>query len=203
MLCPCLALPSRKKPELIPVLRHYPKQYHQDVRLICTNEIEKDSCTAYKSKKVETVSKPKRVHGVAIVDSPPGPDYNYKRGDRLWLHMESKKPAELDNLTAPVVNLRTYETGTILIRHVCWYPRAKGPSGELWTFGGMVSLVGGQKTQSWIWAVIQSRDGKTTECDMVQLTPDCQIEPPERVALFKERLVRRGFHTISTLYINR
>lgn len=190
VLSPQVTLPSSKQASLIPAMRHYPKQNHQDVRLLSTNDIERDSCTVYRRERVETGTKWKNAHGVAIVDSVPGHKFTYKRGDKFWLYIKQhQKPEDIGIVSVPVINLKNYETGTIFTQHVCWFPVARGPAGELWTFGGLEKTVcGANKKLQWIWAVAQADDGKTTVCDMVQVTENCEIKFAARSALFKARM---------------
>lgn len=72
-------------------------------------------------------------HGVALLDSS-GDSFYYRRGDRFWICIGAHNRD--DGTSVPVINLRTFERGSIETHHVCWFPKIRGPNQSLWTLGG-------------------------------------------------------------------
>jgi hypothetical protein len=97
-------------------------------------DIEKDASPIYDRELVSKTVTLVDAHGVALSDSSPDEELEHKEGDKFWIYVGASTIQH--QTTVPVISLRTYKTGTIIISNVCWYPKIQGTDQEIWTLGG-------------------------------------------------------------------
>lgn len=134
-------------------------------------------------------------HGVALFNSSSTDQLHFERGQRFWLNIKPETNAS--ETTVPVINLDTFDEGTINIDKVCWYPKVQGPNHELWTLGGDIrkqKLVGSRKFIYWSWVICQRLDGSTPTTKMAEIPTrevECQgkrlLSSSEAKSLFEQR----------------
>lgn len=178
----------------VPV-RHFHGQQQNSVFFVPKTDIERDSSNAYEKAQVSQEISPVNAHGVALFQSVPADKFHYRKGDKFWISTGPITDHYED--TVPVINLRTYQSGIILIDQVCWFPKVRGPGGELWTLGGpprQLKLVGPKNIKTWSWVVCQHLDGtKSTTKDVEIPTKDVAmagrslLTTQESQALFEQR----------------
>lgn len=146
--------------EQVPV-RRYNGVEENCVCFLPKQDIEKETSKAYRRALISRDTEVVEAHGAALVDSPPGKEFEYCRGDRFWI----LNPSDADNANISVINLRTFGAGYIPIDDVCWFPRLQGESGETWTIGGLarnLRLAGSKGFLHYSYAIRQMPDGTYT-----------------------------------------
>ncbi|KUJ07270.1 uncharacterized protein LY89DRAFT_742918 [Mollisia scopiformis] len=178
-----------------------------EVCLIPKTDIEKDSTDIYEKSQVSRATFSVNAHGVALFQSTSHDDFQYKVGHRFWIAIDATYRCED---TVPVINLHTYQSGVVRIDQVCWYPKIRGPDGELWTLGGVarhLRLGGRTKLSTWSLVICQHLDGSQSMIKNVVIpTKDVAMADrslltlQESQALFERRYrcMLDGFENIDT-----
>jgi hypothetical protein len=146
-------------------------------------DIEKDSSSVYENSRVKKTSSFVGAHGAALCDSAPDDEFQYKYGAPFWIMIGANTSKY--QTTVPVINLHTFEYGTIAIDHVCWYPKFRGPNKEIWTLGGEKRILKHdrpKKFSTWSWAICQNLDGSATTTKNVEI-PGKGVRMADRVEL--------------------
>lgn len=139
----------------------------------------------YRKMNISQEAKWGKSHGVVVFAPPPDKGgFEYKRGDRLWLYVDSDTPHNKD--TAPVINLRTFETGSIDLQHVCWYPKYQSGEHEYWTLGGAER--NHTSSQRQYWGIRQRTDGAESFTSIVWVPKVSKIPVDRARRLFRKRL---------------
>jgi hypothetical protein len=179
----------------VPVKR-FSGEEDNSVCFIPRTDIEKDTSDIYFKSYVNTTPSVIDAHGVALFDSAPGDEFEYRRTDRFWIWVGPD--TDKYKTTVSVINLRTYKGGSISIDHVCWYQKLQGPDEELWTLGGekrKLNHSGARKFTSLSWVICQKLDGSTATTKNVKifstevkLIDRFKLSSFQRHALFEKRL---------------
>ncbi|ATZ50825.1 hypothetical protein BCIN_06g03040 [Botrytis cinerea B05.10] len=162
---------------LIPVRRFEGKD-ENSVCFMPVQDIEKDGSIAYKNLGIAMEATQMDAHGMAWIQS--DSEFDYQPGDRFWLFITAKGDDYENNV--PVINLRTMETGSVPISHVCWFPKMRGPGNEVWTFGGNIrklKLHGRNNFTLWIWGICQYLDGQPATTRYIQV-PEKNVDTDEQ-----------------------
>jgi hypothetical protein len=156
----------------VPVKRYLGEQQNS-VCFIPTDDIEKDSSSAYERNQVSKTPSWVDAHGVALFDSRDCDSLEYSQSDRFWIFIEANTGHNTER-QVPVINLRTSKKGAIAIDQVCWYPNIQGPDGQLWTLGGAIrrqKIAGPGNFALWSWVIIQRLDGSQSVTKDVMIPP--------------------------------
>jgi len=143
----------------IPAKRFHHGEEQNAVCFIKPSDIERDTSVIYEELSIGPSPSWVDAHGVALRESPSSNSFNYQRGDRLWIYIGPNTDGF--DTSVPVINLRTRESGTIVVEHVCWYPRLRDTDDNLYTLGGDVRSLkqhGSRKFSYWSWAICQRLD---------------------------------------------
>lgn len=108
--------PIPKDASLVPVKRS--RDEENSVCFLPKGDIEKDSSRIYEKMQISRAPLFVDAHGVAIMD---GFDdgFRFSRGDRFWIHIGCNTEHYKMTGTVPVINLETFEEGTIDAQNVC------------------------------------------------------------------------------------
>lgn len=165
-------------PDIVAVRRYTKCQKENAVCLASSKAFEKDTSKVYTAEKVSQEPYVIKAHGVVLVDSSDRSDFEYRRGDKVWLYVARSSQGYEDSV--PVANLRTSELGTVNVDHVCWYPTHQSGDGKLWTLGGTLQelqLEAGKK-QLWSWGVWQAVDSRQAGGQMARLEEGSKSKSP-------------------------
>jgi hypothetical protein len=138
----------------------------------------------YQRMNVSQEPKIQNAHGVVVVDATIAENqqmFEYKRGDRLWLYIDSAMTQRKE--TVRVINLRTFEYGDISLQHVCWYPNYQNRSDEFWTIGGASS-----SSTHHCWGIGQKVDCGKSYSGIIHLPRKSRIPVAQARSLFRRRL---------------
>ena len=181
----------------IPVKR-FSGEEDNSVEFLPRKDIEKDASVVYDKERVSKIPVWVDAHGVAVLDSSPEDELEYRRNDKFWIHVGASTSQH--QTTVPVINLRTQAKGTINLRNVCWYPKMRGPNDELWTLGGEARKLkhsGSRKFTYWSFVICQRLDGRDPTTKSVEIpTKDSSLADrsilsfADRRLMFERRLER-------------
>jgi hypothetical protein len=138
----------------------------------------------YQRMNVSQEPKIQNAHGVVVVDATVGGNqkkFEYKRGDRLWLYVDSDMTQRKE--TVRVINLRTFDHGDINLQHVCWFPNYQSRSDEFWTIGGASS-----SSTRHCWGIGQRVDRGKSYSEIIHVPKKFRIPVAQARSLFRRRL---------------
>ncbi|KAF4632495.1 hypothetical protein G7Y89_g5625 [Cudoniella acicularis] len=165
----------------VPVKRYVCGQEDNAVCFLPREDIEDESSDIYENVQASRQASWSEAHGVALMDSSPDDELQYQRGDCFWVCIGSNTNGF--DTKVPVINLRTFEGGTIALDHVCWIPRIRGPHNELWTLAGEIrarKLAGPKNYTYYSWVICQ-------KTGIYQLTTKTEQIPTEEAPIRDRR----------------
>ncbi|KAN0122997.1 hypothetical protein V8E51_001323, partial [Hyaloscypha variabilis] len=181
------------KPVLEVPVRRFNGEEQNSVCFIPKQDIERDTSSLYDKENLSKATVWVDAHGVALLDSSVHSQFAYRQGDRFWICIGANTNSYGE--IVPVINLRTFEKGDIGISQVCWYPKIRGPNGEVWTLGGGTrQLKCSGVTSYWSWVICQQLDGclltKSVEIPgrEVELKDTRQLSTDESRSLFQKKI---------------